>query len=127
MFSESLKGLRPQTPSFAPVTQISASAPGLFILRRVKLFLSEDTFISLANSLVHCQLDYCSPLLHNLLKSQLESLLKLQNQCACVILSQTRRLRGKSLHQTKFFYNSSMDIKLYMVYSKPKTKCMKIK
>ena len=70
---------------------------GISILRRVRLFLSEDTLISLANSLVLCHLDYCSPLLHNLLKSQLESLLKLQKQCARVILSQTRRSRSKPL------------------------------
>ena len=49
----------------------------LAIMRRAKSFISWDSLIWLADSLVNTHLDYCSPLLHNFFGKQLESLIKL--------------------------------------------------
>ena len=70
---------------------------GLQIMRRVKDFLPQESLILLANSLVLSHLDYCSPLLHNLNSSQLDTLLKLQKRCAHLIFSCNRLTRSKPL------------------------------
>ena len=70
---------------------------GLAIMRRVKSFIPRDSLIRLADSLVNTHLDYCSPLLYNFSINQLESLLKLQKQCARTIFSVSRRSHCKPL------------------------------
>ena len=67
------------------------------IMRRVKDFLPQESLILLANSLVLSHLDYCSPLLHSLNSSQLDTLLKLQKRCARLIFSCNRLTRSKPL------------------------------
>ena len=63
---------------------------GLQTIRRVKPFVSESSLILLANLLVLSHLDYCSPVLYNLSTCQIETLLKLQKQCAHLIYSCNR-------------------------------------
>ena len=70
---------------------------GLAIMRRVESFIPRDSLIRLADSLVNTHLDYCSPLLHNFSGNQLESLLKLQKQCARTIFSVSKRSHCKPL------------------------------
>ena len=70
---------------------------GLQIMRRVKDFLPQESLILLANSLVLSHLDYCSPLFHNLTSSQLDTVLKLQKRCACLIFSCNQLTRSKPL------------------------------
>ena len=63
----------------------------------MKDFIPQDSLILLANSLVLSHLDYCSPLLHNLNSSQLDTLLKLQKRCARLIFSCNRLKSSKLL------------------------------
>ena len=58
---------------------------GISIIRRVREYLPHESLANLANSHVLSHLDYCSPPLRNLNNKQLDTLLKLQKQCARVI------------------------------------------
>ena len=70
---------------------------GLQTMRHVNVNLPKESLILLAISLVLSHLDYCSPILYNLNCSQLDTLLKLQKQCARIIFDYDRRTHSKAL------------------------------
>lgn len=66
-------------------------------LSRLRRCLSLSTAIALANALVSSRLDYCNALLHNITKSELLRLQRIQN-ALCRVLTRTSRFSHISPH-----------------------------
>ena len=70
---------------------------GISILRHIKPYVSTVSVKLIANSIIISHLEYCTPLLHNLNKGQMDLLLKLQKCCACTVLSCSNQTHSKPL------------------------------
>ena len=70
---------------------------GISILRRIKPYVPTVSEKLIANSIIISHLEYCTPLLHNLNKGQMDLLLKLQKRCARTVLSCSNHTHSKPL------------------------------
>lgn len=63
----------------------------------MKPYLPTDSVKLIANSIVMSHFEYRAPLLHNLNKSQMDLLLKLEKRCARTVLSCSKQTHSKPL------------------------------